>query len=582
MATLSVFLPQNFFGMTDTIKLLENYLLSNRNEEGVWDGELSSSAISTSVACFALHSIDKERYAQQIKNGVAWLHNDMKSDGSWGDSRESPSNMTATLLSYAALFACDKPSEATRNYLIKKFGGSEDDKVIKGVLDYYGTDLTFSAPILVMCAAAGVIKSWSKVPQLPFGLARLPQSMFRFLRLPVVSYAIPALIAVGILRHRKGKKGLLYRSRERSIPSCLRVLAKLQPSHGGFLEAAPLTGFTAMCLAHAGFVDLEATQKSASFLVSTVREDGSWPIDTDLAQWNTSLAVNVLGENTPDKEKISSIIKKRQFKEKHPFTGAIPGGWGWTGLPGAVPDADDTSAALVALHHLDGGLLSDEIINGINWLLELQNSDGGIPTFAKGWGKLPFDRSSPDISAHTLRAFAIWKDKLSEELRKRVAKSSARIIGWLAGIQADNGSLTPLWFGDQEAEDESSPVYGTAVALEHLAGYDDETARKIVAKGIGFLKNSVNEDGGWGGNIGVASKLIVTSRVVIALVNNKITGGLIERGGEFIVNSLKNGVENGPVEPIGLYFARLWYSEKLYGVYFPLLALKKIERFCRK
>ena len=266
--------------MNETIRLLEDYLLSNRNGEGVWDGELSSSAISTSVACFALYSIDREKYALQIKEGVKWLQNDMKSDGSWGDSHESPSNMTATLLSYAALFACDKPAEVTRRYLLEKFGGNSDEDIIQGVLDYYGTDLTFSAPILVMCAAAGVIKSWTKVPQLPFGLARLPQSMFRFMRLPVVSYAIPALIAVGILRHRKGKKGLLYQSRERSIPSCLRVLDKLQPSHGGFLEAAPLTGFTAMCLAHAGFADLEATQKSASFLASTVRAGGSWPGQT--------------------------------------------------------------------------------------------------------------------------------------------------------------------------------------------------------------------------------------------------------------------------------------------------------------
>ncbi len=564
--------------MRDTIKQLENYLLFNRNGEGVWDGELSSSAISTSVACFALYSIDKDKYAPRISKAVEWLHGDMKSDGSWGDSHESPSNMTSTLLSFAALYACDAPAGATKRYLAAKFGGSADEDIINGVLDYYGSDLTFSAPILVMCAAAGVIKTWNKVPQLPFGLARLPRSVFRFLQLPVVSYAIPALIAVGILRHRKGKKGLFYRSRERSIPSCLKVLDKLQPEHGGFLEAAPLTGFTAMCLAHAGFSDLEATQKAASFLVSTVRKDGSWPIDTDLAQWNTSLVVNALEAKAPDKEHISSVIKKRQFKEMHPFTGAIPGGWGWTGLPGAVPDADDTAAALIALHHLDNGVCSEEVIRGIEWLMALQNSDGGIPTFAKGWGKLPFDRSSPDISAHTLKAFMIWREELPEKLRSKVERSSARIIKWLAAAQSPDGSLTPLWFGDQEAEDERSPVYGTAVAIEHLSYCGDDIARRIIGKGVEFLKKNVNADGGWGGNLGVASKLIVTSRVVMALADNDITGNEIDRGGEFIVNAFKEGIENAPVEPIGLYFARLWYSEKLYSVYFPLLALKKLGK----
>ncbi|MEZ6078622.1 MAG: hypothetical protein R3C56_24000 [Pirellulaceae bacterium] len=38
-----------------------------------------------------------------------------------------------------------------------------------------------------------------------------------------------------------------------------------------------------------------------------------------------------------------------QHRRRHAFTGANPGGWGWTDLSGAVPDADDTPAALLAL-----------------------------------------------------------------------------------------------------------------------------------------------------------------------------------------------------------------------------------------
>jgi hypothetical protein len=40
----------------------------------------------------------------------------------------------------------------------------------------------------------------------------------------------------------------------------------------------------------------------------------------------------------------------------------------------------------------------------VRWLLDLQNGDGGIPTFCRGWGALPFDRSAPDLTAHALRA----------------------------------------------------------------------------------------------------------------------------------------------------------------------------------
>lgn len=48
-----------------------------------------------------------------------------------------------------------------------------------------------------------------------------------------------------------------------------------------------------------------------------------------------------------------------------------------------MPDADDTSGALVALHVLTGGTYSEEVGKGVEWLLALQNEDGGMPTFCK-------------------------------------------------------------------------------------------------------------------------------------------------------------------------------------------------------
>ena len=78
-------------------------LMQSRTANGMWNGRLSSSAISTSVSVFALQRIDSERYASYIANGVKWLHDTMKADGTWGDSVESPSNMTATLLTVSHL-----------------------------------------------------------------------------------------------------------------------------------------------------------------------------------------------------------------------------------------------------------------------------------------------------------------------------------------------------------------------------------------------------------------------------------------------------------------------------------------------
>ena len=151
-----------------------------------------------------------------------------------------------------------------------------------------------------------------------------------------------------------------------------------------------------------------------------MRPDGSWPIDTNLATWITSLSINALAAAEPDIATCADLdwLLGCQHVRPHPFTGAVPGGWGWTDLSGAVPDADDTAAALLALRHWSrspscgaadrggsggGGRLA------VTWLLDLQNRDGGWPTFCRGWGKLPFDRSGADLTAHALRALHGWR-----------------------------------------------------------------------------------------------------------------------------------------------------------------------------
>src|SRR6188768_211805 len=49
-----------------------------------------------------------------------------------------------------------------------------------------------------------------------------------------------------------------------------------------------------MSLAGAGAVDDPVVRKGVEFLKATVRPDGSWPIDTNLATWVTTLATNAL------------------------------------------------------------------------------------------------------------------------------------------------------------------------------------------------------------------------------------------------------------------------------------------------
>lgn len=553
-------------------------LMRSRSEDGLWRGTLSSSAISTAVSVFALQRIDAVRYRPQIDAGVRWLRETMKADGTWGDSVESPSNMTATLLTYVSLYAVGQAPQESKEYLSRILGGDSEEALTKGVIRYYGRDLTFSVPILMMCALAGVVTDWKRIPPFPFELATLPQSFFRYLNLPVVSYAIPALIAIGICQmHHKG--GLFKPLRRLFVPKAMRVLLHMQPSDGGFLEAAPLTAFVSMCLSEGGFREHEVTQRCAQFLIETVRVDGSWPIDTNLSGWLTSLAAKVLpmeSDTLPFTLHLSDLIKRNATTTVHPFTGAAPGGWGWSDLSGSVPDGDDTSGALVALHHLNQGEGSTEVKNGLKWLMWLQNNDGGMPTFCKGWGKLPFDRSSPDITAHAILAMGLWLPSLEGRLKADVQKSLDRMLMWMEKTLTvgDNCGWTPLWFGDQDAADEKAPVYGTATAIDYLMSTQHPVATRLAQSQIGFILRCQNEDGGWGGKKDVKSKVTYTCRALAALSHfPNQNEDARERGWNYLYQRFRAGTLYDR-EPIGLYFSRLWYSEELYNVLFLLNALK--------
>ena len=189
-------------------------LLAERTPDGHWVGELSTSALSTAVASSALALVQSKTTAfgafePQIAGGMAWLAAHQNADGGWGDTVKSFSNISTTMLCRAALRITDTASqyadclERTENYLRERHGRTPEE-LAEAVRARYGKDRTFSVPILMTSALAGLVQ-WDEVPPLPFELACFPQWGFRFLRLPVVSYALPALIAIGqaVFHHRR-------------------------------------------------------------------------------------------------------------------------------------------------------------------------------------------------------------------------------------------------------------------------------------------------------------------------------------------------------------------------------------------
>ena len=608
----------------NALRLARRELLSRRLPAGYWEGYLSSSALSTATAVTALFLAANPTDAPLVAAGVRWLSDNQNADGGWGDTTDSPSNLATTLLCFSALTLASEGPDAVAAlsraapYVTAHTGTSPRDRVA-AITAAYGEDRTFAVPILMNCAIAGLV-DWRDIPSLPYELAVLPQSWYRLTNMQVVSYALPALIAVGLALEYHRRPSPLRRLVSNLVK---RKLVTLQPLTGGFLEATPLTAFVCMALLFLPGQSTTATDtvlsKGLDFLRRSMRPDGSWPIDTNLSAWVTSSALNALGISgglpVADAQMTRDWLTEHQVRQRHPYTGAAPGGWGWSHLPGSVPDADDTAAALLALvDHAD----TETITAGAKWLLDLQNSDGGWPTFCRGWGNLPFDKSCDDITAHALRALHASSSRLagvppasdcsagactrvgrtskfagpadgelgssphaempppysgnaSASCSRAITRAISRGLDHLSERQRPDGSWVPLWFGNQAAPERLNRVLGTSRVLLAWAELDRNAEEAL--QGLRFLVNAQNPDGGWGGAPAVPSTIEETALAISALSQwPDQCDTALRRGLDYLLTRVENGDWTTPA-PIGLYFASLWYSESLYPVIWTVEAL---------
>ena len=602
--------------LTTAASTARRRLLDERKTQVFWEGELATSALSTATAVSTLGLLYKhypktsedlpqrDELLSLIVAGCNWLVSNQNEDGGWGDTILSYSNIATTILGVAAIKLAGNESDYSE--AIESATSYVDQQGwIDGLKARYGKDKTFAVPILTNAALAGLVP-WSAVASLPFELACFPQSFYRFLQLPVVSYAIPALVGIGQAKffHQKPWNPISRIIRSLTVNRSLRVLQQMQPASGGYLEAIPLTSFVAMSLISTGRAKHSVSRNAVRFLVDTVRSDGSWPIDTNLATWNTSLAVKALDQHETDTADLglTDWLLSCQNVTRHPFTGAAPGGWGWSNLSGAVPDCDDTPAAILALDSIrrspdfapqDFPRVRNAVMNGIRWMIKLQNRDRGWPTFCRGWGKLPFDRSGADLTAHVLRALKAWeKDLVSDKgVFANDPTGFERVVQqgfqYLDEQQNDDGSWYPLWFGNQDHPQEENPVYGTSKVLFAYIKWG-RISDQAADRAFQWLATHQNEDGGWGS--GVAHRRLANGRIrnqrdsssveetALALEtlmhspNPTHQIEAVEKGLAWLIDRVETD-RYVDCSPIGFYFAKLWYHERLYPLIFTVSAL---------
>ena len=222
--------------------------------------------------------------------------------------------------------------------------------------------------------------------------------------------------------------------------------------------------------------------------------------------WDTPWALTALLEagissNDARLQKAGTWLMQKQitnprgdWRFKNPK--AKPGGWSFEFENEYFPDVDDTIQVLAVLDALDLPAVQKDVSiqRGLDWMLSMQNNDGGWGAFDKNndlelVNKIPFsdhgaclDPSSPDITGRAVELLAnlgfTEKDKLIQKAVRYLLKTQEKFGGWYG-----------RWGVNY--------IYGTWCALTGLHALQPGGFAKATKLAVHWIKNIQHRDGGF-------------------------------------------------------------------------------------
>ena len=500
-------------------------LLAEAHLEGHWRGDLGASPLATAVTVAALaiyerhftsaaappvlSNLEAARLSKLVMAGVRALAKRQNADGGWGDTFGGPSNLRATALARMAFHLTGVPAQPVNlldrvdAYLAAQGGTSALRRAAK------------KGDLISMFAVTGWavvgLLPWRKVPaSLAAGGEGQPQLLVD---------RLPAAIGARLLKAQSGWLGgnVLRLPDQEPRSKCLAELEGAIQPRGGTLADVVLTSFAVLFLVAAGCGPHSLVHAGVEFLVSAARTDATWPIDGGHAVEATAQVLAVLGRVGEPWEMSASRewLLAAQHQDPHPLTDAPAGGWSSTSTKTAAPNTTATAAAVSALAQLGRTAppvfqpaLASAAQQGLLWLLDMQNPDGGWPTFTRAESEAPgvLERSAVDPTSDAIGAIVAWSDHCdrlqtkasSADLRQRTAAALHSAARWLFDHQQADGSWLPLWFVKPDCPDQPNAVVGTSKALVALADLKQVDAA-AAHRGVEWLVAQQLPSGAWPG-----------------------------------------------------------------------------------
>ncbi|MGE5611178.1 MAG: squalene--hopene cyclase, partial [Bacillota bacterium] len=220
--------------------------------------------------------------------------------------------------------------------------------------------------------------------------------------------------------------------------------------------------------------------------------------------WDTGIALHALAEAglTPSSE--AAIRATRWLLAKECRIGSDwmrncrsvePSGWYFEFSNPHYPDVDDTAMVAMALKRAGGRISEPAIQRGLNWLLALQNDDGGWAAFDRTKDRpileqVPFadhnamqDPSCPDIAGRTLECLGRCGLTTSHP-------AVLKAIEFLKHRQTPEG----CWFGRWGV----NYIYGTWQVLTGLRAVGADMNQPFIRQAADWLRSVQKPDGSWG------------------------------------------------------------------------------------
>jgi squalene-hopene/tetraprenyl-beta-curcumene cyclase len=618
--------------LDNAIRDAVSFLKSLQHEEGYWLGELEADTTLESDYIFYLHvlgRLDRER----VKKLAAYVRRRQLHDGGWNIFAGGPSEVNATVKAYFALRLAGD-SEQSAHLL----------RARDRILQLGGLEKTNSFTRLYL-ALAGVI-GWEMVPAIPPELMLLPgwayiniyemSSWTRAIVIPLtVLYArkprwpVPADVRVDELFRDRSRRTsafdfepkLSWRNFFLVLDRLLKLYDRLpwKPGRNRAVNRAA-TWMLEHLERSEGLAAIYPAMMNSIYALMALGYPPDHPItarqiyelgrfeieeaDTIRLQpclspvWDTAIALATLLEadeppGSPAVRKaVEWLLDKQilgpgdwQIKNRD----AAPGGWAFEFRNDFYPDVDDTAFVLMALQNVsypDQARLTQAIDRGIQWMVSMQNKDGGWGAFDRDndrsfLNQIPFadhnamlDPSSPDVTARVVECLGRFGWTTADPRIQRAVK-------YLLREQTPEGP----WYGRWGV----NYVYGTSGVLRALTavGFKPNAATN---RAIEWLRSVQHDDGGFGescrsydepGLMGCGEGTPSQTAwgllgLLTALPPNDVS---VQRSVKYLIEQRTPGGTWNEEQFTGTGFPKVFYLKyHLYGHYFPLYALARFRR----